>query len=323
MVDVNDFNAEKSCVYRGEEYLVRDNGAVLRKSIPQKRKRSYDNEWTFGKPNANGYLVIASVPIHRIVATAFHGDPPTEEHVVDHKDTNKQNNRPDNLRWITRLENVVLNEFTCKKIEHITGVSIYEFLKNPVQYKDCFTEPNYSWMRTVSAEEAKKCLETLTLLFAKEKPQECVSSKIGEWVYGTQNDCIGKSNETDSLTPTAKQVNWKTPCDFVCCPKDITDSPIESYFKNLSLDAVFCSNQYGKQTIIKYSMTSNNAIIVMCDISEASNVKNYALAKITFENGYYIHESLGTFFFEVGAEKQFLLEQGLEWTGREVFDDYC
>jgi hypothetical protein len=61
----------------------------------------------------------------------------------------------------------------------------------------------------------------------------------------------------------------------------------------------------------------------MCDISEASNVKNYALAKITFENGYYIYESLGTFFFEVGAEKQFLLEQGLEWTGREVFDDYC
>ncbi len=28
---------------------------------------------------------------HRIVATAFHGEPPTKEHVVDHMDTNKRN----------------------------------------------------------------------------------------------------------------------------------------------------------------------------------------------------------------------------------------
>ena len=107
MIDINKYSREKSCVYRGEEYLVRDNGAILRKSIPERRKRAYDNEWTFGKVNANGYLAIASVPIHRIVATAFHGKPPTEEYVVDHIDTNKQNNRPDNLRWVTRFENVV------------------------------------------------------------------------------------------------------------------------------------------------------------------------------------------------------------------------
>jgi hypothetical protein len=61
----------------------------------------------------------------------------------------------------------------------------------------------------------------------------------------------------------------------------------------------------------------------MCDISEASNVKNYALAKITFENGYYLHTGLGTFSSKDGAEKYFQLEQGLEWSGGEVFDDYC
>jgi len=33
--------------------------------------------------------------------TAFHGAPPTNDHFVDHIDTNKQNNRPANLRWVT------------------------------------------------------------------------------------------------------------------------------------------------------------------------------------------------------------------------------
>ena len=43
-------------------------------------------------------MEIASERVHRIVATVFHGDSPTSEHVVDHIDTNKRNNRPENLR---------------------------------------------------------------------------------------------------------------------------------------------------------------------------------------------------------------------------------
>ena len=120
MVDINDYREEKSCVYKGEEYSVRDNGAVLRKARPNQRVRKLDNKWTFGKLNTKtGYLEIASVRIHRIIATAFHGEPPTKEHVVDHIDTNRQNNKPSNLRWLTRLENTVLNETTRKRINYI------------------------------------------------------------------------------------------------------------------------------------------------------------------------------------------------------------
>ena len=32
MIEINDFKEERSCVFKGEEYLVRDNGAVLRKN---------------------------------------------------------------------------------------------------------------------------------------------------------------------------------------------------------------------------------------------------------------------------------------------------
>lgn len=43
--------------------------------------------------------------VHRLVALAFLGDPPTERHVVAHNDGNPSNNRLTNLRWATHAEN--------------------------------------------------------------------------------------------------------------------------------------------------------------------------------------------------------------------------
>ena len=43
--------------------------------------------------------------IHRLVAEAFIGAPPTPEHEVNHKNFDKSDNRPDNLEWITHAEN--------------------------------------------------------------------------------------------------------------------------------------------------------------------------------------------------------------------------
>lgn len=42
--------------------------------------------------------------VHKWVALTFHG--PSNGLTVNHKDTNKLNNRPDNLEYITALENV-------------------------------------------------------------------------------------------------------------------------------------------------------------------------------------------------------------------------
>jgi len=43
--------------------------------------------------------------VHRLVALAFLGPPPTERHVVAHNDGNPSNNRLNNLRWATYSEN--------------------------------------------------------------------------------------------------------------------------------------------------------------------------------------------------------------------------
>ena len=45
------------------------------------------------------------VRVHRVVALAFHGEPPTSEWEVDHIDGDKKNNLPGNLQWVTRREN--------------------------------------------------------------------------------------------------------------------------------------------------------------------------------------------------------------------------
>ena len=58
-----------------------------------------------------GYDYIAfsrhgSFSVHRLVCTAFHGEPPTAKHEPNHIDTCRTNNRADNLEWLTRKENL-------------------------------------------------------------------------------------------------------------------------------------------------------------------------------------------------------------------------
>jgi DNA-binding XRE family transcriptional regulator len=57
----------------------------------------------------HGYLEVRlnhwNYRTHRMVALAFH-ERPTEQHVVNHIDGNKTNNRPENLEWVTAKGNV-------------------------------------------------------------------------------------------------------------------------------------------------------------------------------------------------------------------------
>jgi hypothetical protein len=319
------YNGIQECHYKNEHYSVRDNGAVLRHAPNNKRTRPTDNKWTFGKPNSKtGYLEIASVRIHRIVATAFHGEPPTKEHVVDHIDTNKQNNRPDNLRWVTRLENVLLNPITVKRIEIACGCSVEEFLSNPSKFRSKFQEPNYDWMCTVSIQEAQASKKRLLAWAESEKLP--AGGSLGEWIY---NRSLPKTNVayiqefTLSLTPNVKQKNWKTPTEFPCCPQSMSNNPITAYFANLKAEKIFSRNQYSNTIIEGFAISKDeNTLWIMGRNSDEDAVKPYSLAEVTYINDFFVHNSLGSFFKQDGAEKHFKLAQGLEWSGGDTFDDF-
>lgn len=325
MVDLNDFKQQHECSYKDEQYYVRDNGAVFRFPNNTTRPRPTDNKWTFGRlNNKTGYLEIASVRIHRIVATAFHGEPPTKEHVVDHIDTNKQNNRPENLRWITRLENILLNPITARRIELVCG-SVEAFLADPSKFRDKFQDPNYEWMCTVSIQEAQASKKRLITWAESDKPLK--GATLGAWIYNRilPNVQIEEVLEfSNSLTQNAKQKNWKTLTEFPCCPEDIGSNPIISYVAKLRAEKVFSQNQYSISIIEDFATSKDETIIwVLCRSSVENAIKPFSLAEITFENGLYIHNNLGSFFKKDGAEKEFTLVQGLEWTGGETFDELC
>lgn len=315
------------CTYKDKHYSVRDNGEVLRHSRIGKRTRIIDNRWTFGKPNdKKGYMEIASVSVHRIVATAFHGTAPTKEHVVDHIDTNKRNNRPENLRWVTKLENVLLNPITAKRIAVVCG-SVEAFLTEPSRFRNEFSDSNYKWMCTVSLQEANISLKRM-LSWAKSDKLPS-GGTLGEWIFNRFTSQNQQSETTPegfdiimAKTLNAAQRNWLTPSEFPCCPQEYSEKPITTYAQKLKTGLVFCRNSFYTSIVSEREISNDGQTLYV--ITESQNsIKPWALAKISFENDLFVHTSLGTFNGQKGAEKQFCLEQGLEWNGEDTIDDYC
>ena len=297
--------------------------------------------------NHYGYMLLSSEVVHRIVATAFHGKPSNPRLVVDHRDTNRQNNRPENLRWLTKLENILNNPTTRKKIEFICG-SIENFLNDPSILNDYVSEdPNFSWMRTVTREEAQRSLQRITA-WSKKKSDKTTNSQVqlGEWIFEessfrpldikdsrlyshrefkeTRIPTSQEQSETvGSLTPNAVQRDWKTPSEFPCCQLKITDNPIDTYFSNLEKGGVFSSNQYFQSIILDFAKSENGVTLwVMCKTNQEGAIKPWLLAQVSFQGDLFVHTNLGSFFEEFGAEKQFTLVQGLKWTRGDSIDDF-
>ncbi len=322
-VDVDLFDREANCTYRGEEYLVRDNGAVLRRSRAGKRKRPLDEKWTFGRPCAHsGYMVISEHVVHRVVATAFHGPQPSKDHVVDHIDTNRRNNRPENLRWVTRLENILLNPVTAKRVEYHYG-SIENFLADPSSPRNGTLTKDFEWMRTVTKAEAEYSRKRLLAWAQSDSPS--TGGTLGDWIFRPRLDLEEEEAEAlvESITPGAVQRKWRVPAEFPHCPQPGHVKPMEAYFESLEEDAVFAVSRFGQTRVVKAALGSESTALFVLGAQGEEAVKPWSLAKVTYEGGKAVHENRGTFFTPEGAEKRYTLIQGLPWEGGETFDDYC
>lgn len=318
LIDI--YDRKVLCEYRDEKYIVRDNGAVFRLKREGKKKRPLDEKWTFGKPDKQkGYLNFSSEVAHRIVATAFKGKAPSKSHVVDHIDTNKKNNRPENLRWVTRLENILLNPITLQRVINLYG-SIDNFLENPSKPIYEQIDSNFEWMRTVTKEEAvnsRKRLES----WAK-KGEIPKGGWLGDWVFNSiKKDVEEIENEfIQSLTSNAIQKNWKTQSEFPNCPTNIVENVLQKYQKKLVKGAVFSRNRYGDSIVEWVDITPDLASLIV--LTSNTSAKPWSLAKVFINEDLFIHESLGTFLSLNGAKKQFTINLGLEWNGEDSIDDY-
>lgn len=188
---INDYNEVRECVYKDEHYSVRDNGAIMRHLREGKKARRDDDIWTFGLKNPqNGYMMLGQHRVHIIVATAFLGARDSKVYVVDHIDTNRCNNRVENLRWFTRLENALNNEITRNKIIYICG-SIEAFIENPSILRErlrLVNEPSLEWMRIVTKEEAATAYENLKRYWEEQakNPKPLVGGKMNDGIYRKQ-----------------------------------------------------------------------------------------------------------------------------------------
>lgn len=359
---LHEFTEERVCEYKGRRYYVRDNGAVYRQCKDDGVKRKWDEEWTFGKyDERTGYMLIGQERVHRIVCWAYHGAPEGDKNVADHIDINRRNNRPDNLRWVTKLENTLNNPVTRAKVELICG-SIEAFLKNPELLYGHETEnPNFTWMRAVTKEEAERSLKRWNEWAAKPVEERKPKGQgVGEWIYeedkvsatprpsnrpryaGPYNSwtehkqAIEEANERwrqeqfglkDSLTPGAKQLEWKTPTEFLLCPGGEQERTLQAYLGNLEEGKVFCRTQYGSGgAVLRCGYNpADEAVCVLTYNKETEDQgfgKPWALCKITLQDGYFVHENQGSFFDPLGGEKYFTLAMGKEWTGEDPMDDF-
>ncbi|MDH4201366.1 MAG: HNH endonuclease [Phycisphaerae bacterium] len=320
-VDVNDFGQEKQCIYNGERYSVRENGAVFRHQPEGKRARPNDNKWTFGKVGDKGYLYIAGVQVHRIVATAFHGDPHDPKYVVDHIDSNRSNNRPENLRWLTRLENALKNPATRKKIEYLCG-SIEAFLENPSMLNELQGEPNLKWMRTVTPEEAKNCKQRMDIWASKESrgstDETIRKSSFGERVYKPlQKWEVGLDGEPGlelSLTPWCAQYMWRAEARFPSCPQDFGTDPLNDYFQNLKVGAVLAiidsdfDDICPKLKVLEFVILKDNRLILV--ISERPDNKWSIIGiELDEKSKHFIHFKLGTYSSKSEADEAFCIKK--------------
>lgn len=309
------YDEERICEYRGEVYSVRDNGAVMRHARDGEKTRKLDNSWTFGiVDKQHGYMRFSSEAVHRIVATAFHGPAPSEQHIVDHQDTNRQNNRPENLRWVTKIENILINEITCKKLEMSCGCSIEQILADISILQNKRLSTDIAWMKTVSQEEAAESLKSWKQWARDAAEQKTVRMREGR----------REREEKRSFLPRHNYGNSPSAMQYPLEPK-AAEASLEDYYNELKLKHTLAyKNHYGE--ISSYRITDfylnreTNVLTVATELEDG--LKKYYLTYITIEDNHFSYEAR-SFFSPEGQKKYMTIARGEKWTGGEVIDDYC
>ena len=297
-----EYTEERKCTFNGRDYLVRDNGSIKRLPKTGGRIAKNDNVWTFGKKDTAGYLAHAGVRVHLIVALAFLGEKPRNDMVVDHKDTIKVNNRPSNLHYVTRFENLVNNPLTREKLEHVVGLPIEKILDDLSILHNLQLPPTLTWVKTVSQAEA---------IVIKRKMEKLVSKPLS---------LSEKTNETNQ-SYAIQTSDWFPRGEFPCCPQH-ENSSLSEYAGNLAKGKTIFKHSNRMYIIEEFALSEDGkTLAVKC--SDPESTKKNILITITYHSKKWFIHKCNRFFGEEGLEKYYTLALGKEWTGGDVIDDYC
>lgn len=94
------------------DYAVSSHGNIVRVRADS-RNHALTGKPLKANPGKSGYLALTlcrdgkhfRLRVNRIVCEAFHGAPPSPRHHAAHGDGDRKNNRANNLRWATGVEN--------------------------------------------------------------------------------------------------------------------------------------------------------------------------------------------------------------------------
>ena len=300
IADVNSFKEERSCLYKERQYLVRDNGAVLRLPKSGGRTSKCDNKWTFGTFDPNsGYMLIGQERVHRIVCTAFHGEPVGDKNIVDHKDTNRSNNRPENLHWVTKMENILNNPITMAKVEIVCG-SREAFIEDPsLLFGHESMNPNFLWMRAVSPEEAKAAYERWKEWSQKPKEERLSvgdGSGPGEWIYDIKQ--YNPANPLPGFRAWKCKVEDRTEeSSFPLAPPWTVEKEdvIQKYRDALVPGATFLISRYYSTIVTDVEFfAEEKKLRVLTERVNAQRIVWYVF-EIWAEGQYLVHKSVGNY----------------------------
>ena len=100
---------------------------------------------------------------------------------------------------------------------------------------------------------------------------------------------------------------------------------LDDYYNKLNVGKEFCNKYYDGERnsyqIIDYYLNKETRVLAVATINDGS-MKKYYLTSITFNNNCYCY-NVDSYFQEESLNKYMTLAKGDEWTGGDVFDDFC
>ena len=170
-------------------------------------------------PHNTGYLQVSltqrigrkkpiKVLVHKIVAFAFLGPPPTPYgqdvncSMVDHIDEDKTNNHADNLRWVNRSDNnnkCAYNRF---------GGKVRTELKTPEERREASRIANRDYARRRRADGSKREYDRERMRQLRADPEYAAKEKLRQREYDAKRRAKTKEDEEKAAAQREYKREW-------------------------------------------------------------------------------------------------------------------